>query len=284
MNRYLTEDRTGLAQLNAPVFFFGQNEHQPPCIPTWAYSGTLSSSDIYYPQNRTLPAKRCMYNNVGCDCRQPGVPIGHPAPAFPIYYTIRKCSDTEVRVTFNLFYEKDGAICFAPGPVHPVPYDVGHDFDWEGVVLIYSRDPSTALWTAETLLLSQHGGYLQRKWSEIRHTLSQAQASLPDPRPYAFARGQDHPAIYAGWLKHANYDFKRTFDWPWTIQLTSLAFRSDDWWYYASPNNLIEANASTPAGQVMQSQDWGHATSIPPRVDEGVCMASEGQRTGFTDR
>ena len=37
--------------------------------------------------------------------------------------------------------------------------------------------------------------------------------------------------------------------------------------------NLIEASADTLPGQVMQSQDWGHATSIPPNVDAGICAA-----------
>ncbi|KAL8829941.1 MAG: hypothetical protein Q9170_005962 [Blastenia crenularia] len=130
MRNYLESDHAGLARLNAPVFFFGQNEHQPPCpisIPTWAYQGSPTTPDIYDKNHQTKPAKRCMYSNVGCDCRKPDISIGHAAPEFPVYYTLRKCSDTEVRVTFNLFYEKDGAICFAIGPVHPVPFDVGHD-------------------------------------------------------------------------------------------------------------------------------------------------------------
>ena len=36
-------------------------------------------------------------------------------------------------------------------------------------------------------------------------------------------------------------------------------------------DNLIEANETTQAGRVMQSQEWGEATSIPPRVNGGVC-------------
>lgn len=95
-------------------------------MPTWAYQGSPTTPDTYNPQSRTKPAKRCWYNNVGCDCRQPGLSIGNAAPAFPVYYAIRQCSDTEVRVTFNLFYEKNGAICWETIGL-PHPYDVGHD-------------------------------------------------------------------------------------------------------------------------------------------------------------
>ena len=36
-------------------------------------------------------------------------------------------------------------------------------------------------------------------------------------------------------------------------------------------DDLIEANESTRAGRIMQSQEWGEATSIPPRVNGEVC-------------
>ncbi|KAL8988308.1 MAG: hypothetical protein Q9177_002596, partial [Variospora cf. flavescens] len=105
------------------------------------------------------------------------------------------------------------------------------------------------------------------------------QAELPDPRHIPFRRGQDHPVIFIGWLKHAHFDVKYTFDLSWPFQLTRKAFRSDDWWQLVSPHNLLEADLSTVAGRVMQSQDWGHATSIPPKVDHDVCSVPlrEGQ-------
>jgi hypothetical protein len=32
----------------------------------------------------------------------------NPGDPFPVYYTIRQCSETIIRVQYNLFYEKDG--------------------------------------------------------------------------------------------------------------------------------------------------------------------------------
>ena len=79
-------------------------------IPTWAYSGSPSSNDIYDTAHRTPAAPRCNFPNVGCNCRNPDTGIGNPSPDFPVYYTYQKCNDNEVRVSLNLFYEKDGFI------------------------------------------------------------------------------------------------------------------------------------------------------------------------------
>ena len=58
---------------------------------------------------------------------------------------------------------------------------------------------------------------------------------LPDPRRSRPRRGRDHPVVYVGWLKHAHFDFKRTFDVTWPFQLLRWAFRSDDWWQLVAP-------------------------------------------------
>ena len=63
---------------------------------------------------------------VGCHCRNPGVSAGNPSPAFPVYFTVKQCSDTEIRVSHNLFYEKDGFILWTPAVIFDT--DVGHDW------------------------------------------------------------------------------------------------------------------------------------------------------------
>lgn len=44
-------------------------------------------------------------------------------------------------------------------------------------------------------------------------------------------------------------------------------------------DNLIEASDATLPGQAMQMGMWGHADSIPPKVDQGICDVS--LRSGF---
>ncbi len=64
--------------------------------------------------------------DVGCDCRNPDLESGNPTPALPVYFAIKQCLETEIRITLNLFYEKDGAICWFD-TTHIFHIDVGHD-------------------------------------------------------------------------------------------------------------------------------------------------------------
>jgi hypothetical protein len=98
-----------LADRYAPLWFFGQAQNQPPCYPTWAFGGSPTTNDVYDDNHKTPAAAQCDYPSVGCNCRNPGVGIGNAGPAFPVYYTYRQCNESEVRVVYNLFYEKDGA-------------------------------------------------------------------------------------------------------------------------------------------------------------------------------
>ena len=36
----------------------------------------------------------------------------------------------------------------------------------------YDKDPSSGMWSAEKLSMSQHGGYQTKKWNDIETTLS----------------------------------------------------------------------------------------------------------------
>lgn len=113
METLLNDGGVGLAMSYAPVWNFGQPQNQagysPPCYPTWAFEGSPTTNDTYDLAHQTPGAGLCPYPDVGCSCRNPGVPVGTEAPPFPIYYTYERCSSTEVRVLYNLFYEKDGA-------------------------------------------------------------------------------------------------------------------------------------------------------------------------------
>ena len=112
MTGLLNDGGTGLAMSYSPVWNFGQPSnpgHSPPCYPTWTFGGSPDAPDIYDSSHQTPGVNGCRYPDVGCGCRNPGVPIDNIGPPFPIYYTYAMCSNSEVRVIYNLFYEKDGA-------------------------------------------------------------------------------------------------------------------------------------------------------------------------------
>jgi Necrosis inducing protein (NPP1) len=263
MTEYLNTGALDLAVAYSPVWFFGQAMDNPPCIPDWAFSGTPDSSDIYDSAHQTKPAPQCSYPDVGCNCRNPGVAIGNPAPPFPIYYTFGKCSDTEVRVAYNLFYQKDGATV---GPIQ-----TGHDFDWERVVIVHTKDTSSNTWAPSTALYSAHSGYNKYAWGDIQNTLTTDQVNAGDAKDPDGVKNQDHPKVYVAWSKHPNFDDRNT---GWNDPLSQSdgnAFRSDDWWYYVDPKYYILSDSTTDAGKALGAANWGDASSNPPSVQASLC-------------
>ncbi|KAG8425612.1 hypothetical protein J3458_002295 [Metarhizium acridum] len=253
MNQMLNEGGVSLAMRAQPMFFFGQAMNHPPCIPTFATS----------PDGNQVPSsKLCDWPDVGCDCRNPGVGIGNPSPSFPIYYSYKKCSDTSVRVVYNLFYTKDGN---NPDKVF------GHPYDWERVIVVFTK-ATDGKWRPDQLFLSQHSGYGRLQWAKIHNTINTKDATKPrggdDRRRYL-----DHPKVYVEWSKHAHRDTRNT-GWSNPLsQLTDDAFRSNDWWYFPKRDDYIRADRSTDIGRLLGSFNWGDASSNPPSVHDGLCTA-----------
>ncbi|PIG69109.1 hypothetical protein AARAC_009581 [Aspergillus arachidicola] len=224
MTSLLNQGGAELADRYAPMWFFGQALNQPPCYPTWAFGGSPTSNDVYDSSHKTPAAAQCEYPDVGCKCRNPGVAIKNRAPDFPIYYTFKRCSDTEVRVAYNLFYEKDGAKVIGV-------IDTGHDYDWERVIIIHSRDGNN-MWAPSRALLSSHSGYHNLAWGDIQNTLTTEEIEAGDANDPNGVRNNDHPKVYISWSKHAHFDTRNT-GWVDPIsQSTDNAFRSNDWWHY----------------------------------------------------
>ncbi|KAJ5992100.1 hypothetical protein N7451_007824 [Penicillium sp. IBT 35674x] len=265
MTSLLNAGGADLANLYAPLWFFAQAENQPPCYPTWAFGGSPDTADTYDAAHKTPAAAQCQYPNVGCNCRNPGVDAGNPGPAFPVYYTFKQCNETEVRVVYNLFYEKDGATF---GVIQ-----TGHDYDWERVVIIHSRDDYD-MWAPSRALLSAHSGYHNLAWGDIQNTLTTDQINAGDAKDPNGVQGEDHPKVYVAWSKHPNFDTRNTGFTDPISQSLDDAYRSDDWWHYVDPQNYIRSDNSTVAGQALGSADWGSATSNPPLVQAGICDAS----------
>jgi len=263
MNSYLNAGGVDLAYNYAPVFFFSQSQNQVPCIPTWAFSGSVSTPDIYDAAHQTKPAPQCQYPNVGCGCRNPGVPIGNQIQQFPLYYTYQKCNDNEVRVAYNLYYQKDGAIFGA--------IQTGHDHDWERVIIIHTRDTNANTWQPTTALYSAHSGYNKYAWGSIQNTLSTQDAEAgAGPTPNGLT-GLDHPKAYVAWSKHPMYHDRNT-GWNDPIsQSTANAFRGQDWWRFVAKQNYIRSDRSTAAGAALGSVNWGSASSNPPSVQDSIC-------------
>ncbi|KAJ6442749.1 alcohol dehydrogenase [Purpureocillium lavendulum] len=274
MTQLLNEGGVSLAMKAQPMFFFGQAMNRPPCIPTWATSGS----------QQTPSSPLCDYPNVGCSCVNPDKGIGNPTQRFPIYYSYARCSDTVIRVAYNLFYTKDGA---KPKGIN------GHPYDWERV-LVELRKAEDTQWRPYQLHLSQHSGYDRILWGNIQNTFADGDAGLPRGGDNG-KKNLDHPKVYVAWSKHANYQDRNT-GWNDPLsQLTNNAFRSQDWWYFPTrgthrkpilyemiddnsltherADDYIRADRSTDVGRLIGGLNWGDASSNPASVYDGLCTA-----------
>ncbi|KAL6915469.1 hypothetical protein FSHL1_006920 [Fusarium sambucinum] len=247
MNEWLNAGGIPLAVAAQPMWFFGQSRNQPPCYPTWAIRAGKQAPG----------GGLCAFPEVGCHCRNPGVKIGNPGPKFPIYYTYNKCNDNEIRVAYNIFFDKDG---FIAG---------GHRYDWEHVIVVWARG-SDSKWHQSRLFLSQHKTHDKKNWNDIQNTFKVDEANKPRGGDNG-KKGFAHPKVYVAWAKHAIYHDRNTgWNDPLSQQL-GHAFRSQDWWYYHSKGDYIRADRSTEVGRQIAGLNWGDATSTPPNVHDGLC-------------
>ncbi|KAF9886476.1 hypothetical protein FE257_011383 [Aspergillus nanangensis] len=232
MRQFLHEGGVELAYRYAPLWYFGEWASHHPCYPTWAFRGSSAAADVYDDAHKTVPAAQCEYPNVGCNCRNPSVGSGNPGPEFPVYFTVRRCNDTDVRVVYNLFYEKDGAEVLGV-------IDTGHDYDWERVVVVHSRAQNDSSWAPSRALLSAHSGYHNLVWADIHQTLTTEEVQAISTRPPDGAKNNDHPKVYVAWSKHAHFDTTNKLWVDPISQSTDNAFRGDAWWHFVDRKNYV---------------------------------------------
>ncbi|KAK0735216.1 hypothetical protein B0T26DRAFT_747031 [Lasiosphaeria miniovina] len=268
----LAGDGVDLALAAAPMWLFSEALRQVPCYPTHA-----TDAD----GQQTPSAALCSYPKTGCNCRNPGVLRNHAGPPFPIYYSVRRCDLAEVRVAYNIFFEKDGCSPDVLG---------GHRYDWERVIVVWQRAGGNATavaaknrdkWAPARLLLGQHAGYESVAWGSIENTFHKADAGRPRGGPNG-RTGREHAKVYVSWSKHATYHTRRTGWIDPLSQLTWNAYRGEDWWYFPEKGDYLQADASTPLGATIAGFDWGHADSFPARVHEKLCKLSSETTVGIT--
>ncbi|KAK0631498.1 hypothetical protein B0T14DRAFT_532226 [Immersiella caudata] len=253
MTKMLKAGGATLALAAQPMWFFGEAMGHPSCYPT-------SATDVQGSQTPSVDL--CMYPDTGCGCRQAGVKAGKPGPSFPVYYSFKQCNATEVRVAYNLFYEKDGC---KPNGLN------GHPYDWERVIVVWGKGNDTK-WVPSRLMLSQHMGYQTLSWDNIASTFNTGDAKFSRGGRDGH-RGRDHAKVYVSWSKHAHYHDQLTGWHDPLSQLTGLAHRSDDWWYFPVKGDYVLADGSTSIGATLASFEWGSADSFPGKVHEGLCEA-----------
>ncbi|KAL7275473.1 hypothetical protein RUND412_001580 [Rhizina undulata] len=237
-----------LAMASRPMFHFAQTLKQKPCYPVSALQP--DGSQTPYAEMKPYP------QTGGGGCPDASLPAVHnPGPAFPVYYVYKKCSDSEIRIAYNLYFQKDGFW----------PDGLGHYNDWERVVVIWKWDGADA-WSRDRILLSSHGGYHNHAWADV-DTFNESD------QDYTGHANADFAKVYVGWAKHAIFRERKTTFSDLLSQFFENEYRSNDWWFWPGDKDLEYAGSDSDIGKAIGSMDWGHATSNPPSVENGLCDA-----------
>ena len=102
--------------------------------------------------------------------------------------------------------------------------------DWERVVVVWGKGENTK-WVPSRLMISQHNGYQTISWDNIENTFNTRDGRHVRGGKNGLRR-RDHAKVYVAWSKHAQYQNRQTRWFTPLSQLTDLAYRSDDWWYF----------------------------------------------------
>ncbi|KAF9874987.1 hypothetical protein CkaCkLH20_07681 [Colletotrichum karsti] len=233
------------AEKGSPMFHFALANGNSQCYPTWPWRPDGS---------KTPPAEMDNWPNIR-GCKKPDNNLGFKytwGVPMPVYFTVRECENRsrrgngtkEVRVTYGLFYEKDGF------------FSNGHDYDWENVVVTWRQFGDNFL-KDEIWVSAHHGGKKKIGWENVPQTA--------DPSNWLEDGGKnnDHARVYVGWCKHAMF-FDRAGIKDVLSCLTDLEYRTHDWYYVArNKSDLLNASPGTKYWDKFVNEEWGKAWSKP---------------------
>ncbi|KAH8809590.1 hypothetical protein DL96DRAFT_1536251 [Flagelloscypha sp. PMI_526] len=181
----------------------------------------------------------------GSTCADPGGDHAAANP-YPIFFTVRKCSDIDIRVTYNLYWAKDGFKTAL----------AGHGHDWEGVVLKWKKTDDGKSWIRDGVWISVHTGDTYRTWSGAESTAYNGPGS-----PSTGLKNAERVKVYVGWGKHALRYSKKTSGGKSLFDvLGDNEYRTDDYYYdpdystQASWDYLLYSNPGTHLGDSIANQ------------------------------
>ncbi|KAI9774236.1 MAG: hypothetical protein M1839_001738 [Geoglossum umbratile] len=217
------------AMAAVPMFHFGRPHGATPCYPEAAERDGVqadgSDTDLGIWANL---GKGCAYAGDWNGAMSPGNP-------FPVYYTIKQCSPSEYRVSYNIYFK----------------HDSGHTRDWEGVIVVWTLGDNNQ-WRRDRIMLGQHGRYSTKNWGDIQNTIN-GDGDHNDQDQ----RDRNHAKIYVGAFYHAIFDTRYTgIDIP-NPAVPTTEFRSNDWWLLPDDSLVV------PGSRIKPEWAWGKADTNP---------------------
>ncbi|GAA2627752.1 hypothetical protein [Streptomyces axinellae] len=175
---------------------------------------------------------------------------------FPTFWTARKCTADEVRVTYSIYQATSG---FKPS---------GHPHDFEHIDVVWNKHGED--WTRSKLLLSAHGKHRSVDWDD---------AESWDADGGSAGKGRELPRIFVGFGSHSMFNDQEKGLKDVASALTDLEYRQADYPQFSATNHGNEENGLVrvePDGDLYKkfkdnASAFGSADGNPAALADGMC-------------
>ncbi|MCJ1430265.1 hypothetical protein MMC29_008182, partial [Sticta canariensis] len=184
----------------APVFLYARTlQRMDPCYPE---SAVVLGSSPPRPNPGSGNKRGTASANPGEDCTDPGPYDGAYSPGrpFPVYLSAAFCGDNW-RVNYDLYYVHDGVLL------------EGHRHDWEGVTVVFKRDPTGAdWWHRDSVIYNKHGWRDHYNWIDLQ-TVQVDRPGASDISEEVIGNNRAHPKVYVGFFSHSAFAYRCDTCW-----------------------------------------------------------------------
>lgn len=239
-----TPDMETLVHSGLPVWNIAKALNRDSCAPAHAIDDDINSStygtqhtpaDLYnYPTTGRGGCGDITYDNL------------------VTYYHKTWCDDNHFRVSYTLYFPKDGF----SGKLGSL--SLGHAHDFETIIVSWKKD--NGLWYRDELIMSRHHYWRHQAWENTLSTNSDGSQE---------GNNLEHPVIFVGWAKHAMFNNEETRFIDLPSQYTDNEYRSRNHQLWSS-FSLKEVNDDNWYGQKFKEYNWGDATP-PTNLFDKMC-------------
>ena len=165
--------------------------------------------------------------------------------------------DDSWRVNYDLYYVHDGVMM------------EGHKHDWEGVTVIFKKDPTNGdWWQRDSIVYDEHGWKNHYAWGDVI-TVAVDVPGETDVKDETVGKKLNHPKVFVGFFSHAAFKDKdtsrQTMAAPSDKPIAGHEYRSKDWWRLPRGEDMYLWSEIDP------NWDYGDEDSTPPKNKDTVC-------------
>ncbi|CEJ93289.1 hypothetical protein VHEMI08888 [[Torrubiella] hemipterigena] len=233
------------ANTNHDISFMTGDPFQPALwsAPQWNFpSGTClpSPASVNGVQNGGNAPDNCNILKLNNHCPAEPKYNGPDTPlwSFPTYYDHQRCSTTEFRTAFNVYFTKD----------------TGHRHDIEWVIVVWGSNDGGKTFYRNRMIFEQDGSRPSKQWGDIQNTFDNQSDQLSLGQKF-----QNHARIFVGKFHHPMLDDRYT-QFKNTCPIRSEAdYRTNDFYFWSNQNlqhvNTIPENWNFSPAAWARGQD-----------------------------